>query len=126
MPVAVARPGGDRLVVSVLVVRVVLVLMLVLECLVFVNMLVVLRQVQPDTAGHQCPRRQQLRGDGLVEERYRQDRADKRRRREVSAGAGRAQVAQRDDEKHETQAIAEKTDEGTERYGTGRRQRSSH
>ena len=81
----------------------------VLQRLVDMGMLVTFRQMQPDTAGHQCARHKQGQRDGFTEERNRQDRAHKRRDRKISACAGSPEVAQPEDKQCQAGTVARET-----------------
>jgi hypothetical protein len=62
------------------------------------RVLVPLGDVQPNADGHQRSGSKQLNGERLLGGDDRGRRADERRSREIRAGAGRAEMAQRDDE----------------------------
>lgn len=77
----------------------------------FVNMfvLVILGQVQPNTHCHTgcCdPERPARR---LTVERDRQRASNEGRGREIGASTGGAQISQREDEEHQTESVAEET-----------------
>jgi uncharacterized membrane protein len=74
------------------------VLMAVLQWFVLMEMLVTLRQVQPDPQSHDQARQQQTRRDGLTKQRHSQGRPKKRRDRKIGSGSGSAQGPQGKDE----------------------------
>ena len=90
----------------VLVVFVMNMWMGVIHRLVCVLMFVSLGQVQPHACRHQSRRSEKATGDRFAEHHNRDRGADERRGREVGAGACGANVAQRQDEQHETDAVS--------------------
>lgn len=103
-----AIPSGGMLVTMVLVVRV---RVFVRDRLVHVFMLVVFRNVQPDTQRHHCTGHGKLQRHRIMLNQERQRGAKKWRNREVRAGARGSQVPQRENEQNQTDAVAQKTDE---------------
>jgi hypothetical protein len=94
MTVSVPSASGDRRIVLMLVVRIVVMhmFMLVFERLVHVLVFVPFRQMQPDSGSHQYCGGQQLRGDGIPHQK-RQRRPEEGRDRKVRAGASGTQMA---------------------------------
>src|SRR5215467_12311671 len=90
-----------------LMVLIVNVTVLVGQRLVFVFVLVTLRQVQVDPQRHERASHEQPRRDRFVEHEDGQDAAEEGGEREVRPGSCRAEVAQGDHEQHETQAVAD-------------------
>src|SRR5947207_14857511 len=78
-----------------------------------VPMLVLVRlgemEVEPDR--HQKTRKHELQRHGFTKQGDRDNGADKRRRREISAGARRAEVTQSEHKQDEADAIADKADD---------------
>ena len=70
-------------------------------------MTVAFGQVQPQADCHQRARGDQRRRQRLAADKAEQG-AEERRHREVRAGAGRAELAQRDDEQGQADAVAER------------------
>lgn len=83
---------------------------LVLERVVRMVMDVLLSQMEPDAERHQHAGEDQLQRDRLLKQDNRDDRSEKRREGEISPGPRAAEMAQRQDEKHETQADAAEAD----------------
>ncbi len=100
----------ERGVVAVPMVLVVLMPMLVLHG--FMGMFVVMPfgRMQIDAQRHQRSCDEQLRRDRLSQHENCESRADERGAREVGAGAGGAEVAQRQDEEDQAHPVAEKAD----------------
>lgn len=84
--------------VRVLVMRVMDVTVRVGERLVLVQMVVPLREMEPDARGHEASGRPERPARRLVEQPERKRGAEERRHREICAGARGTQVAQCDDE----------------------------
>ena len=101
-----ARPA-DRPAVRVLVVLVMHVRMLVRHRLMRMLVLVPLDQMQRDADRHQQRRAEQAGGDWLAEQRHGDRAADEGRGREIGAGARRPEVAQRQHEQRQADAVAE-------------------
>ena len=107
MPMRMRLAPVPGKVVRVPVVRVVNVLVRMFYRGVRMRVLVALGEMQPDTERHQ--------GDGDPEElrrtftkqSQRKRGTEKRRHREIGAGARAAQIAQRDDEEHQAHAVAQ-------------------
>lgn len=93
MPVRVPHSGWRPLFMGVLMMLVVCVLMLVLDEIVRVRMIVLLRQMKVDAQSHERASDQQLYRHRLSKSCDCDDRAEKGCDREVSAGAGRAEMA---------------------------------
>src|SRR5215510_760404 len=89
-----------------LVMLVVNVPVLVGELLVLVFVLVTLCQVQVNAQRHERTGHEQPRRDGFVEHENRKDPAEEWGEGEVRPGSCRAEVAQGEDEQHETQTVA--------------------
>lgn len=66
-------------------------------------------QIKPEA--HQHSGNAKAGAERIAQQRHRQQRSGKRRRREIGAGAGSAEIAQTQDEQHQTDAIAEKADQ---------------
>jgi hypothetical protein len=71
---------------------------------------VTLGEVQPDAQCHETARRQELKRDGLRQRHDRRYRPHEWRRAEVGRRACAAEMAQRQDEQHDAQAVANKPD----------------
>src|SRR6266480_5235554 len=84
---------------------------LVLERIVPVLVLVRLGEMQVEPDCHQKTRKHELQRHGFTKQGDRDNGADKRRRREISAGARRAEMTQSEDEQDEADAIADKADD---------------
>ena len=79
-------------IVRMLVVCIMDVLMTVLHRLMYVFVLMVLRQVQPDTPAHQARRQPEWPCCRFAEQCQCHRRTDKRRRRKIGSGASRPQA----------------------------------
>ena len=84
---------------------------------------VLLGDMQPHAHRHQAGGGQELDGDRLAERGDSDGRTEERRGREVGAGARRAEMAQRQHEQREAEAIAQHADQrgGGDRSGGGQR-----
>lgn len=80
-------------VVHMLMVRVMYMAMLVLQCLMFVLVLMPLGQMQPHAGSHQRTGQPEGQRGGLAQQQDSQRGADERRGREVGAGTRRTQAA---------------------------------
>src|SRR5260221_10437774 len=107
MRVALAR--GERRIMPMPVVFVMLMVVLVRERDVAMPVLVTLAQVQPYPRGHQQAGYRELHGHRLAEKQERQDGARERRGGEISASACRSQLAQCEHKEREAQAVAEES-----------------
>ena len=96
--------------VGVLMVLVMDVQVLVLERFVNVFVLVALDEMQVEADRHEGCRHNQLPGHRLGEEGERQEGPDERGGRKVGAGPGRAEVAQREHEEDQADAVAQEAD----------------
>src|SRR5215510_6596549 len=92
-----------------LVMLVVSVSVLMGEPLVLVFVLVALCQVQEDAQRHERTGHEQPRRDGFVEHENREDSAEERGEGEIRSGSCRAEVAQGEDEQHETHTVADES-----------------
>src|SRR5262245_58454247 len=81
----------------------------VLERLVLMLMLMTLGQVQPNADAHEHAGDRQLHRRRVSEDRNRRQRADERSRREIGARSRGTEIAQRQNEKDETETVAEET-----------------
>ena len=90
-----------------LVVLIVAVGVIVLQHLMLVLVLVALGKMQPEADIHESTRHQQLEGQRLAERRNCQHRANKWHQRLMGPGAGRAEMAKREDEHDQAHADAE-------------------
>lgn len=86
--------------------------MFVLHGLMRMFVVVPLRKMQPQTEGHQQPRRDELQGDRLVQQRQGHDRADEGSQREIRPRSRASEVTQRKDEQHQAHADAKKSNDG--------------
>src|SRR5260221_10906113 len=102
MRVALAR--GERRIMPMPVVFVMLMVVLVRERDVAMPVLVTLAQVQPYPRGHQQAGYRELHGHRLAEKQEPQNRAPEPRGGGISASAGRSQLAQCRPKKGEGQA----------------------
>ena len=75
-----------------------------------VFVLVMLGEVQPDAQRHETARRQELNRDGLRQHHDRRYRPHEWRRAEIGRRACAAEMTQRQNEQHNAQAIANKSD----------------
>jgi hypothetical protein len=98
MSVRVSHSGWHPLFVRMLMMLIMCVLMLMLDELMRVQMIVLLRQVQPHAKCHERAGNQQLHGYRLSKSCDRDDCTEKRRDGKVSPSARRAEMAQRDNE----------------------------
>ena len=110
MPVPVRMRLCRRPFVNVAVMVVVDMGMLVLDRLMRVFMGMPLGQMKPDAERHQHAGEDELWRDRLMDEGDRDDSPKERREREIGAGPGAAEMAQRQDKQHETQADAAEPD----------------
>ena len=123
VPVRVRLAAIPREVVLVPVMLVVRVSVLVLERFVRVLMLVALAHVQPDARRHEAAGDPEQRSRVFAEKGECESRAKKRRNREICAGARSSQFAQRDNEKRQADAIAQRAERDRRRRHAERRQR---
>ena len=105
--------------VLVLMMRIVRVCMTVNQRLVNVLMLMVLGQMQPNTARHARSRNPERPADRLSIEHNRERAADEGRRCEIGAGASGPQVAKREDEQYQTHAVTEESQNKRRRHLRG-------
>ena len=110
VPVAVRLAGRCTWIVSMLVVGVVAVAVLVLQRFMGVLVLMPLGEMQPEAERHKEARDHEVGRNGLAEQGDGEDRAHERRQREIGAGPRRAEMAQREHEQGEADAIAEEAD----------------
>ena len=108
VPVEVSVGFVHRIVgtVPVLVMRVVEMGVIVLYLFVGMPVLMALGQVQPDAERHRGRRQRQPDGHRFAEEPKPDDRANERRRGEISPGPRRAEMAQRQHEQDEAHAVS--------------------
>ena len=120
VPMAMHLPGlqdQPRFIrVIMQVVRVVRVFVRMLQGLVDVGMRMPLRQMQPDAHAHQQTRDNQSHAERFSV-RQCQYCAEKRCRREISPGPGRAKVPQTHDEERKTDPIGQKPDHQRASHG---------
>ncbi len=107
VPMRVRLAAGIARGVGVKVVGVVAVPVLVLHRLVGVAVNVLLDEVQPDADPHQAAREDELQRRRLAEQRDGEHGADEGCEREIGAGARGTEMAQRQDEEGEADAIAD-------------------
>ncbi len=126
VPMRVAVPGArrDRFVMRMLVMLVVRVRMVMGQRFMHMRMVVLLAQVQPDAEPHQRAGDQQRRRQRFAH-CQRQQRADERRDRKISAGTRGAKVAQADHEQRQAHAIGEKPEQQRAGQIRQRRQRGA-
>ena len=101
---------GDRSVVPVLVVLVMDMAVFMVQCFVLMIMDVTLRQMDPQPKSHQKAGQDEFCGQRLIEKHHGQQRTDERGEREISAGSGGAEMAQRQNEQNKTDADGEETE----------------
>ena len=115
-------PGGIAGPVRVPVVLVVDVAVLVLQALVGMLVLVPLGEMQPEArAPSGAPATSSCAGHRLAEQHDGEHGADEGREREIGAGAGGAEMAQRQHEQHQADAVAEEADHAGRRAACRRR-----
>ena len=117
MPVPVGLRLRHRAFVGVAMMVVVDMGMLVLDRLMRMVMGMLLGQMKPHAERHHEARNDELHSDRLTQQRNRDDRAKKRREREISPCPSAAEMTQRQDEQHETQADAAEADNQRRAYG---------
>jgi hypothetical protein len=101
------RFGTLGSVVLVLMVLVVAVLMTVRQIFMRVSVPVLFGQYQPCRNNHKQQSQRENAGKGLIQNQHRNRRAYERRSAEMRAGARAPQMAQRVDEQHQADAVAE-------------------
>src|SRR5215216_740235 len=109
--------------VRMLVMSIVYVRVTVLHSLVGVLVLMPLAQVQPRANRHQsCPKGEERRWP-LPEHAQRNSRPHKRRKGEVGARAGSAEMPEREHEQHEADSVAQKAEQERRPHARGGRPR---
>lgn len=96
--------------VVMLMMRIVRVRMAVHQWLVYVLMLVIFGEMQPNSDGHAGGRHPKRPADGLSVEQDGDTAADEGRRSEIGARAGRAQMAKCEDKQHQAHAVTEESE----------------
>ena len=110
MTVPVRMRLAVRAIMPMLVVFIMNVSMFVFERIMLVFVLMVFGYVHPKSETHHGACKHEPHRQRFVQNRDRNDRADKGRQREVGACSGRTEVAQGEDEEHEAHADTEKPD----------------
>ena len=122
MPVPMRMRLDDRAFMAVLMMFVVDVPVFVLDHLVRMVMAVSFGQVKPEAERHKHAGAEQLSRHRFAEQHDRDDRAEEWREREISAGSGAAEMAQRQHKQHQTDPDPKHPDEERCARRTGRRQ----
>ena len=104
------------------VMRVVNVTMVVNEFVVRMVVLVAFGEMKVEAHGHEHPCCAEAQRQLIAQENDGQRDADEWRQREIGTGPSGPEVAKRRHKQREADAIAEETDEASERGGTGGRQ----
>ena len=110
---------GNPAVVVMLVMSVVNVTVLVRKRFVQMFVLVPFGEMEPQPESHQQPRESQLERQRLAESQ-RDERADKRRQRKVSAGASGPEMTKGQHEKNQADPDHEKSEQGRQSCDTDR------
>lgn len=108
MRVGVRLDAAPLELMAVLMVLIVDVGMLVFQGLVSMKMFVMLAEMQPQSADHEQRGYAERQSEWFMQEHNGHQHTDEGCDREISAGARRAQLSQRHDEKTQTDSIAQK------------------
>jgi hypothetical protein len=109
VPVRMRLPWGLAAIVAVLMVLIMHMPMLVGHLFVAMFVLVALREMKPDSDGHETSGGNELDRHGLPQNEYGDQPAEERSQGEVRPGPGRSDVSKGNHEEHQTDTVAGKS-----------------